>query len=162
MNAGAWGRTIGNLVEKVKVMDYNGKIKEIDKKEVRFSYRDSSLKKYIILSVRLKLPEESSKEITKRIRKYRKLRLYAQGDTASNAGCIFRNPPGLFAGHLIDSCGLKGRKIGGALISRRHANFILNQGSARCQDVLGLMELIKRKVRHRFNIRLKPEIKVWK
>lgn len=162
MNAGAWGENLGNLVEKVKVMDYNGKIKVLGKKKMRFAYRKTSLAQYIILSVRLKLPKRSRKEISARLKKYQALRQSTQGHVAANAGCIFRNPPGFMAGRLIDACGLKGKKIGGAVVSRRHANFILNQGSARCQDVLSLMDLIKKKVKRRFHVRLEPEIKIWR
>ncbi|KPK97998.1 MAG: hypothetical protein AMJ95_06365 [Omnitrophica WOR_2 bacterium SM23_72] len=162
MNAGAWGENLGNLVEKVKIMDYNGRIKVLGKKKIRFAYRKSSLASYIILSVRLKLHKKTRREISSRIKKYRKLRLKTQDQGAANAGCIFRNPAGFTAGHLIEGCGLKGKRMGDAVVSKRHANFILNQNSARYQDVLNLMNLIRKKVRMRFHIHLEPEIKIWR
>jgi len=80
-----------------------------------------------------------------------------------SAGCVFKNPPQApAAGKLIDLCGLKGRRIGKAMISDRHANFIVNCGGAKALDVLGLMRLIKRNVKNKFNIDLQPEIKIWR
>jgi UDP-N-acetylmuramate dehydrogenase len=77
-----------------------------------------------------------------------------------NAGCIFKNPGKKSAGKLIDLCGLKGRRIGNALVSLKHANFILNQGNAKASDVLQLMGLIKKRVKQKFNVSLEPEIKI--
>ncbi|MFH0826671.1 MAG: UDP-N-acetylmuramate dehydrogenase [Candidatus Omnitrophota bacterium] len=162
MNAGAWGANLGNLVEKVKVMDYNGKIKVLGRDKIRFAYRKSSLASSIILSVRLKLSKKTRKEISGRIKKYRMLRHNTQDQGLASAGCVFRNPVGFTAGRLIESCGLKGKRRGDAVVSKRHANFILNQHSARCQDVLNLMDLIKKKVRKKFHIHLEPEIKIWR
>lgn len=161
MNAGAWGKNIGDLVVKTSVMDYNGNIKTLSKKDIKFEYRSSSLKKYIILSARLKLAKKNKEEIKENIKKYLKLRFNSQDNSLPNAGCIFRNPSGTLAGMLIDQCGLKGEKEGGACVSRKHANFILNRKDARAGDVLKLMDLIKRRVRNRFNVVLEPEIKIW-
>lgn len=161
MNAGAWGRSIGSLVEKVNLIDYNGNLKVLRKKEVRFGYRKSSLARYIILSVSLKLTERNKKAIDGAIRKYRLKRLCLEDSSFPNAGCAFRNPPQKSAGRLIDLCGLKGKRVGGACISSQHANFILNQGNARAEDVLRLMDLAKREVKKKFGIDLKPEIKIW-
>ncbi|MFH1458313.1 MAG: UDP-N-acetylmuramate dehydrogenase [Candidatus Omnitrophota bacterium] len=162
MNAGAWGQALGNLVEKVKVMNYNGKIKVLNKKQIRFGYRKSSLAKYIILSARLRLHKKSKKEINGLIKRYLALRKNTQDSLAPNAGCIFRNPPGYTAGRLIDLCGLKGKESGGAVVSKRHANFILNLRSARCSDVLKLMNIMKKKVKRKFDINLEPEIRIWR
>ena len=161
MNAGCWGRDIAMLVEKVRVMDYNGKIKTLTKKGIRFGYRKSSLASYIILSATLRLTGGDSAEIKGSIKKFLNQRRRAQAVTSPNAGCIFKNPPGEAAGRLIDLCGLKGRSSGGAAVSMRHANFIINRGGATSSDVLKLMGLIKKKVKHRFNINLEPEIKIW-
>lgn len=161
MNAGAWGQTIGPLVENVRVMDYNGKIKTLNKKQIRFGYRKSSLTKYIILNARLRLHKRSKKEMNSALKEYLKLRRNSQDNSFPNAGCIFKNPRGQSAGQLIDLCGLKGRGWRDAVVSKRHANFILNRGSARCEDVLRLMVSIKKRVKSRFNINLEPEIKIW-
>jgi UDP-N-acetylmuramate dehydrogenase len=155
-------KSIGDLVESVSVMDHNGVLKNLNKKEIRFGYRDTSLGKYIILSARLKLKKESQAVIAGRIKKYLKLRQTSQDYSYPSAGCVFKNPGGYSAGRLIDLCGLKGERIGDAAVSLKHANFIINLGRAKARDVLKLMDLIKNKVRNKFNIKLESEIKIWK
>jgi UDP-N-acetylmuramate dehydrogenase len=162
MNAGAWGQAIGNLVEKALVMDYNGNNRLLGKKNIRFGYRNSSLKKFIILSARLRLRKKGSLVIKSALRQYQKSRKDNQDCGAANAGCVFKNPVGYkSAGWLIDLCGFKGKKCGGASVSHKHANFILNQRQARAQDVLRLMALIKKTVKKKFDVDLHPEIKIW-
>lgn len=161
INAGAWGKNIGELVQKATVMDYNGNIKVLNKKDIRFRYRKSSLSKFIILSVCIKLAKKNRKEIKGEINKYLEYRRNTQDASLPNAGCIFKNPHRESAGRLIDLCGLKGKRIGGANVSVRHANFILNRDNAGSSDVLRLMELIKKKVKDKFNITLEPEIRIW-
>ncbi len=161
MNAGAWGRNIGDLVEEVNVMDYNGNIKSLGKKKIKFGYRQSSLEKFVILSACLKLTKKSKEKIKQNLKQYLKARHNSQDTTFSNAGCIFKNPFGESAGRLIDICGLKGRRIGDACISGKHANFIVNMGHGKAEDVLRLMNLIKKKVKNKFHINLEPEIKIW-
>ncbi|MDI6758568.1 MAG: UDP-N-acetylmuramate dehydrogenase [Candidatus Omnitrophota bacterium] len=162
MNAGAYGRTIGDLIEEVSVMDYNGNIKAFKKKKIKFGYRISGLAKYIVLGAVLKLKKENKKKIQERIKKILSQRRQAQGVLLANAGCIFKNPAGDSAGRLIELCGLKGRTIGCAEVSRKHANFILNKGNAKAVDVLKLMDLAKKEVKKKFNITLMPEVKIWK
>jgi len=161
MNAGAWGKAIGELVEKVKVMDYKGNIKILSRKEIKFGYRKSSLAKFIILSARFKLVKKDKTEISGNIKRYLEFRRNSQDVSLPNAGCIFKNPFRAQAGRLIDLCGLKGKRIGGAFISYRHANFILNSGDASACDIVKLIELAKRRVKNKFNINLEPEIKIW-
>jgi len=161
MNAGAWGRSISDLVEKVRVMDYNGTTKTLGRKDIKFAYRRCSLTGYIILSARLKLVKKTKKEINENIKKFLGYRRNTQDTSLPNAGCIFKNPPANSAGRLIDLCGLKGKRIGGACVSQRHANFILNQGNASAGDVLKLMRLIRKRVKDKFKVTLEPEIKIW-
>ncbi len=161
MNAGIPERNIGDLVENVRVMDYQGKIKTLNKEEIKFGYRTSNLSKYIILNAQLKLVKKDKQEIKNRIKKYLNRRKSTQDLSSVSAGCIFKNPKGNQAGRLIDLCGLKGKTIGDACISRIHANFILNLGNATARDVLRLMDLAKREVKKKFNITLEPEIKIW-
>ncbi len=163
MNAGAGKehKGFGDLVENVTVMDYNGSIKALTKKGLKFGYRSSNLSKYIILSTRIKLIRKSKLEIQNKIKGYLRYRKKTQDANWASAGCVFKNPPGISAGSLIDLCGLKGKKIGGACISDRHANFIINQAKAKASDVLKLIALAKRKVKDQFNIDLEPEIKIW-
>ncbi|MHB8155630.1 MAG: UDP-N-acetylmuramate dehydrogenase, partial [Candidatus Omnitrophota bacterium] len=105
---------------------------------------------------------ENKKVIAAKISKYLLQRKQTQSNSLSNAGCIFKNPVKDSAGRLIDLCGLKGKINGGAVISNRHANFILNTGKAKSRDVLSLMDLIQKKVKARFKVNLEPEIKIWK
>lgn len=161
MNAGAWGKSIGDLIEDVSVMDYSGKIELLRKKDIKFEYRNSGLEKYIILSVRLKLNKKNKEEIGRNLNRFLKVRRNTQDTAFPSAGCVFKNPLGESAGKLIDLCGLKGRKIGGAIISPKHANFILNRDNAKAQDVLNLMELAGKRVKKKFKINLEPEIKIW-
>jgi UDP-N-acetylmuramate dehydrogenase len=161
-NAGAWGSSIGELVKTAGVLDYNGKLKTLAGKQLKFAYRKSNLNNYIIIWVRLKTQAASKKVIAAKLKQYLLQRKQSQGNRLPNAGCIFKNPVGGSAGRLIDSCGLKGKARGQAVISQDHANFILNTGHAGSRDVLSLMELMQEKVKERFKINLEPEIKIWK
>ncbi|MCX5700918.1 MAG: UDP-N-acetylmuramate dehydrogenase [Candidatus Omnitrophica bacterium] len=162
MNAGCWGTELGSLVKEVEIMDYNGKISILKSKDIRFSYRDSSIQKYIILSGTIRLKSRSKIKIRDKINNYLNLRRKSQDLTYPNAGSIFRNPDKESAGRLIDLCGLKGSHVGQAYVSSRHANFILNRGSARAVDVLKLMQLVENKVKSKYGIVLQPEIKIWR
>lgn len=155
-------RAIGDLAESVTVMDRNGRIKKLEKKDLRFSYRKSNLGKFIVLNARFKLKKQNKRLIRNRISGYLDLRKDKLDLSHPSAGCIWRNPPHDSAGRLIDACGLKGKKIGGACVSRKHANFILNRNNAGSGDVLKLMALIRKKVKNKFNLILEPEIKIWK
>ncbi|MFH0858420.1 MAG: UDP-N-acetylmuramate dehydrogenase [Candidatus Omnitrophota bacterium] len=169
MNAGVQNKNIGVLVESGSVLGYDGKIKILKRRDLSFGYRRSNLGKYIILGAVLKLRKESREKILKRIKGYFKQRYISQEWKLPSAGCVFKNPsvdfadrPTSPAGRLIDACGLKGKGIGGAQVSFKHANFIINTGKAKAKDVLQLMELIKRQVKIKFNINLEPEIEIWK
>ncbi|MDD5465888.1 MAG: UDP-N-acetylmuramate dehydrogenase [Candidatus Omnitrophica bacterium] len=161
-NAGAWGKSIGEQVKEVSVLDYNGRQKLLAGRKLKFAYRKSNLNKYIILSAKLKLHPADKERIAFKIKEYLLKRSKTQGSSLPNAGCVFKNPAKSPAGSLIDACGLKGKTKGAALISRVHANFILNLGKAKSGDVLSLMDLMRRKVKERFKINLQPEIKIWR
>lgn len=162
MNAGTKDRSIAEVVKDVRVIDYDGRVKVIEKNKIDFQYRSSGLSRYIILGIRLKLTKGDKKEIRQTIKKYLNYRWATQDFKFPNAGCIFRNPPRLSAGRLIDACELKGKHFGDAQVSLKHANFIVNRGKAKASEVIYLMSYIKRKIRQKFNISLKPEIKIWK
>jgi UDP-N-acetylmuramate dehydrogenase len=161
-NAGAWGKSIGEFVKQAGVLDKRGKLKLLTGKQLKFGYRKSNLSRYIIIWVKFKLSPATKNGITDKIKEYLLRRKQTQGNQLPNAGCIFKNPAAASAGKLIDLCGLKGKRKAQAVISRRHANFILNAGKAKSGDVLYLMDLIQKKVRERFKINLEPEIKIWK
>ncbi len=160
MNAGCWGKDISGLLREVKVMDPGGNIKTLKRKSIRFSYRKSGLEKYIILSATLGLNKSTKPDIMHNIKQYLLQRRNSQDLDFCNAGCIFKNPESVSAGKLIELCGLKGKKKGGALISFKHANFILNRKNAKASDVLGLIRLAQKKVKDKFGVSLEPEIKI--
>jgi UDP-N-acetylmuramate dehydrogenase len=163
LNAGvSWPRRIelGSFVSGLKVMDRNGKVMNLGRKDLSFGYRSSNLKDYIILGVKLRLGKRKKTAIKSRMRKFMNYRLRTQGPVSHSAGCIFKNPGAESSGRLIDLCGLKGRRIGDALISRKHANFIVNRGKASAADILALMRLTQEEVKKRFKVNLEPEIEV--
>jgi UDP-N-acetylmuramate dehydrogenase len=121
MNAGCWGQDIAGLIKEAQVMGKDGRLRTLNAKQIKFAYRKSSLAGYIILSALLKAKKGSAAGIKKNIDKYLNERRLTQDLTCPNAGCIFKNPQNKSAGRLIDLCGLKGRNMGGAFISERHA-----------------------------------------
>jgi len=162
-NAGGWGKSIGDLVRQVYVLDHSGRPKIINCRGLKFAYRESNLDKYIIISATLRLQAADRNSIGQKTRGYLLKRLKRQNNiNLPNAGCVFKNPGKKSAGFLIDSCGLKGKIKGGASVSKVHANFILNSNKAKSSDVLALMNLIRRKVKSKFKINLAPEVKIWK
>ena len=151
INASAAGHKMSEIIEKVKILTEEGGIKEL-------SFVDNLFKdkKGIILEVVLRLKKEKKEKIKEEMQKALSLR--KNQPTGKSAGCVFKNPLLLSAGKLIEECGLKGKKIGAAQISEKHANFIINLGSAKASDVLKLITYIKEKVKAKFNIDLKLEI----
>ncbi|MBN2830996.1 MAG: UDP-N-acetylmuramate dehydrogenase [Candidatus Omnitrophica bacterium] len=162
MNAGCWGKSIGDMVNKVEAMDLKGNIIKLSREDAKFGYRKSGLKNYILLSAGIRLKKGNREIIRRNIKDYLLKRRKSQDFTFYNAGCIFKNPKVMPAGKLIELCGLKGRAKGGAFISNKHANFILNKGKAKACDVLSLMKLMKMKVKRKFGVVLEPEIRVWR
>ncbi|MCK4245151.1 MAG: UDP-N-acetylmuramate dehydrogenase [Candidatus Omnitrophica bacterium] len=161
MNAGSIELGIGNFVEKIETMDFSGRIKNIGKKSLDFSYRDSNLAKYFFLSrIEFRLKDEDTNVIKKRMKKFLKKKKQHQPIEKYSAGCIFKNPRGLSAGKLIEEAGLKGERKGDAIISEKHANYIINSGRARAADVLFLIKKIQEVVSKKFRIKLEPEIKI--
>ena len=161
MNAGIPAKSILDLVENVTVLDYNNRVKILSKNDLRFGYRSCNLGKFIILSARLKLKKGNKKKISRDTKQYLKRRWLTQDLSLPSAGCVFKNPKGDSAGRLIDLCGLKGGSVGGAAISLKHANFIVNRRHARAKDVLRLIALAKKEVKKKFGIVLEPEIIIW-
>lgn len=184
-NCGAFGKEMKDVVEKVKVIEIkNGKfkIKELKNKKCQFQYRESIFKKnknLIILEAILSLKRGNKRKLREKIKEILKIRKEKQPLEYPSAGSVFKNIPlkkvpkkiqekfkdkikngFLPAGVLIEGVGLKGKKIGGAKISEKHANFILNYKNAKAKDVLALIELIKKKVKEKFKIELKEEIEI--
>ncbi|MFH1575621.1 MAG: UDP-N-acetylmuramate dehydrogenase [Candidatus Nealsonbacteria bacterium] len=161
-NAGAFSKSMADEVESVEVFDAKAeKIKIFKNRDCRFSYRNSIFKRnknLIILSVKLK----ARKINFKKIKEYLAYRKKNQPLNLPSAGSVFKNPPGFLAGELIEKCGLKGKKIGGAQVSNVHANFIVNSGEATAKDVLLLIKLIKKTVYGKFKVKLEEEINFLK
>jgi len=161
MNAGAWGKSIGDIVQGLVVVDYSGKLVSLSPDELSFGYRSSGLKDCIVLEARLRLKKGNRPRISQAIQRYINRRRMQQDLSFPSAGCVFKNPVGHPAAYLIERCGLKGFQVGGAAISVKHANFIINKNGATSRDVLALVKLVKAEVKKRFNIELEPEIKIW-
>jgi UDP-N-acetylmuramate dehydrogenase len=161
MNAGAWGHEIGSLVEKVTLMDSTGNIFSEPATNLGFSYRKWSLtKKTVVLSATFRLTTGSKEVIKETCRKYAEMRQKNQPLAEPSVGSFFKNPPSDSAGRLIDAAGLKGFSIGGAKISEKHANFIVNTGGASAADIIQLMETVQDAVYKRFGIKLEPEVHI--
>jgi len=161
-NAGAWGNSIGEIIERVIILDKNLAEKELTPHDVKFSYRSSGIDdRSIITSVTMKLKKKSNAKIRQVIKENLRLRKQRQPDGFS-AGSFFKNPPGDSAGKLIEACGLKGCRIGDAIVSPKHGNFIINLGKAKASDVLELAKKIQKTVYTRTGIRLEPEVRVIK
>lgn len=161
MNAGAYGDEIANHIIDVTYINENLEIVTITKEECLFGYRKSFFTdtKNVILSAGLKLEKGKSEEIKEKMAEYTKLRVSKQPVEKFSAGSTFKRPEGNFAGTLIEKAGLKGKKIGGAEVSEKHAGFIINSDSATAKDVLCLVEYVRKTVYEMSGIMLEPEIK---
>lgn len=161
MNAGAYGSEFEKVIDQVDGFTREGKPIRLSRTEMTFTYRDSHLPVGLVVTeVRLRLRREDSVKVTSRVRELVTKRKTSQPSGYPNSGSMFRNPPGDFAGRLIEAAGLKGRKIGRAQISERHGNFIVNLGGAKSDDVRQLMELARTEVRMRFGIELEAEVRL--
>lgn len=164
INAAAFGYYMSDIIEKVKVLDIKTlEIKTLKKEELKFSAKKSLFQKkknLIILNVELKLKKGNKKDILKKEKEYSLHRKSRQPLNYPSVGCIFKNPKNNSASYLIDQAGLKGKIIGGAQISEKHANFIINIKEAKAKDVLKLIKIIKETVNKKFNIKLEEEVQI--
>ncbi|MBI2167095.1 MAG: UDP-N-acetylmuramate dehydrogenase [Candidatus Omnitrophica bacterium] len=153
---------IGDFVQEVSALTPAGEAVRLGRESLEFSYRKSNLEGLVLLGAQLKLFPRDREEIQKEIQANFSYRNKVQDVRYPSVGSVFKNPPGDSgsAGQLIDRAGLKGKRIGGAMISPRHANFIVNVGGARATDVLRLIELVQEKVSELFGVRLEPEVRL--
>lgn len=184
-NAGAFGGEMAQVVKSVFVLE-NDKIKKLSLDDIKFNYRDSIFKsqkkRVIIIKVEIELKKGIRQQSLELIKKYSQIKKQTQGLEHPSAGCVFKNyqlsprdkkllteHPELnnivknniiSTGWLIEQCGLKGKKIGGAMVSEKHSNFIVNVNNALARDVFELIQIIKEKVKERFAIELEEEIKI--
>ena len=160
MNAGAYNSEMKNVVKTVTVLTSNLKVITLTNLEMKFAYRESILqhkKGYICLGATLQLGK-GDKELSQEIIKDRKLaRKRTQPLEYPSAGSVFRNPKGMFSGKLIEDLDLKGYQVGGAMISPKHANFIINIGGAKASDIKEIIDFVKEKAYDKYKIKLRVE-----
>jgi UDP-N-acetylmuramate dehydrogenase len=161
MNAGAYGSEFEKVIDRVDGFTREGEPIRLSRNEMTFTYRDSHLPVgMVVTQVQLRLRQEDSAKVTSKVRELVTKRKSSQPSGYPNSGSMFRNPPGDFAGRLIEAAGLKGKKIGHAQISPRHGNFIVNLGGAKGEEVRQLMELARNEVKTQFGIELEPEVRL--
>ncbi len=171
MNAGCYGHETWEFVTQVLTVNRCGEVKRRSPKDYRVSYRhvepDAALNEELAATCNewfvgawFMFPRGDGAKSRLDIKHLLEKRIASQPLNLPNAGSVFRNPPGDFAARLIESCGLKGEKLGGAQISEKHANFIVNLGGARAADIEGLIELIQSRVEEKFGIRLLREVRI--
>jgi len=161
INAGAYGGEIFDVLESVRLVSRQGALREAKASEIRHGYRHSELIETgeIVASALLALKPAAREDIEAKTRAVAEKRRGAL-PSEPNAGSVFKNPPGDYAGRLIEACGLKGTREGGALISERHANVVVNTGGATAVNVLSLMKLMRDRVREHFGVTLVPEVEM--
>ena len=160
MNAGAFGGEIKDIVVKADVLDELGNIKTLTKEEMSLGYRKSLFQndKYVILRAVFKLSNGDQGEIKSKMDEILSKRKEKQPLDYPSAGSTFKRPDGAFAAELIDRCGLKGHRVGGAMVSEKHAGFIINIGNATSKDILDLIEFVKQTVKKETGYTLEPEV----
>ena len=160
MNAGAYGNNMNNIVKSVIVLNEKFQIKEIPLEKLKFDYRYSIFqdnKNLICVAANIKLEHGNHDEIASKIKENLLKRKNSQPLEYPSAGSVFRNPEGNYAGKIIEELGLKGKNIGGAEISTKHANFIINKNNASSSDILNLIKLVQKEVKDKYKIDLKLE-----
>lgn len=160
MNAGCYGTEIKDLLVRATLLDRSGALRRIGVADLQAGYRRTALRSGDDIVTRASFELERGSAITAlaRIRELNQRRWESLPSGLPNAGSIFRNPQGDYAGRLIEAVGLKGRRLGDAEISERHANVIVNHGCASAADVMGLMSQVHRTVSENFGVMLEPEI----
>jgi UDP-N-acetylmuramate dehydrogenase len=161
MNAGAFGGEIARVVKLVHGVNEQGESLALSGAEVKFSYRRTDLPpRFVITRVDFELEPGDREELRARVAELKAKRASRQPRGLPNAGSIFKNPPGNFAGWLLENAGLKGARMGAAAFSAEHANFIVNLGGARAQDVRALIELAQSRVKEQSGVALEAEVRM--
>lgn len=162
MNAGAFGKEMKDIVVSTRYMDYRGNISDLTLDEHEFKYRDSIFHRhnYIILDTMLKLHKGNKKEILDKMEEYKNYRKENQPYDKPSAGSTFKRGEDYITAKLIDTCGLKGTKIGGAEVSDKHAGFIVNDGNATASDIIKLIDLVDKTVYEKTCKKIELEIEI--
>jgi len=160
-NAGAFGYEMKDVLVSVSMMDTEGNIKSRGVKDIDFGYRRSNIpSKELLLGAEILLKKDIKEHVSAKIKDYLNRKWESQPLSEPTAGCVFKNPPELFAGKLIDEAGCKGMRIGDVEVSSTHANFFVNKGGAKAADFIRLMEEVNQRVKEKFGVVLEPEIKI--
>lgn len=161
MNAGAYGGEMKDIVKSVDYIDENGNIKQISSNDLDFGYRTSYFKdkNLVILGATVCLEKGERNEIKEKIDDLQAKRKQKQPLNFPSAGSTFKRPVGNFAGTLIEKAGLKGKKIGGAMVSTKHAGFVINEDNASSKDVKELIKYIQKEIKNKNDINLECEVK---
>jgi len=160
-NAGTQDVHLSDRLVRLWGLRADGRRAELPRCDIAFSYRHSDLHDLIITGAEFALEPRPHAEISAAMRRVLRQRNAAHPVGLSTAGCIFRNPPGHSAGRLLDECGMKGRRVGAAVVSTDHANFIVNEGGASGDDIGRLVHLMRDAVQSRFGIALELEVQCW-
>ena len=163
MNAGAYGFQMSDVVRRVEVLTSRGEKKELEAAELGYCYRKSLLqeKGWLVLAAELELTPGDGRKIRSLMRDYLESRRQKQPLELPNGGSVFKNPTGEGAGRFIDQAGLKGLRIGAAQVSPKHANFIVNLGGARAEEIRELIQQVQATVAERFGVELEREVIYW-
>jgi UDP-N-acetylmuramate dehydrogenase len=161
MNAGGRYGTTGARVVRVRAVDRDGDLVDLDAEACRFGYRTSSLAACVVTEATFRLPAVDPRGYALALARVQREKAASQPLAERSAGCVFKNPPGTSAGRLVEECGLKGRARGGAVVSEVHGNFVVNRGGATADDVLGLAEEVRAAVERRTGLWLELEVEVW-
>lgn len=160
-NAGTHGGDVGQWTHQATVITAAGEVFQRQREDLVFGHRHSSLDELVILSAKLQLEEDDPRELAKRLQKQWIIRKASQPMGHQCAGCVFKNPRGMSAGELIEGAGLKGTRIGGAVVNDRHANFIVAEPECTSADVLRLIDLVRDQVHERLGVELDLELEIW-
>ncbi len=162
MNAGAHGKEIKDVITEVTAMDYNGEIYKFTKEDCKFEYRRSIFqeKKYIIIQAKMLLEKGKKEDIKNKMNEYLEYRKEKQPIEYPNAGSTFKRGNDYITAQLIDQAGLKGYKIGGAEVSKKHAGFIINKENATAEDVINLVDYVTKEIKEKFSKNIKLEIEI--
>jgi UDP-N-acetylmuramate dehydrogenase len=160
MNAGAYGGQISDVLRKAIVLTQEGRMLELNHKELGLGYRKSIIAdmKYIVLQAEFTLSYDRKEDIAARMEEFKKARESKQPLEFPSCGSVFKRPPGHYAGKLIQNSGLQGKNIGGAEVSRKHAGFIINKENCTAEDYLALIEYVRKKVKEKHGVYLETEV----
>ena len=161
MNGGAYGSEIFDCIEEIEIFDENHEIRTLKKEDINFSYRNTEIqgKNWVVISATFRFKRGFDLE---KVIEIQKLRESKQPLDKPNLGSTFKNPKGDFSARLISEAGLKGFKVGGAEVSTKHPNFIINNGTATFEDILGILDVVKKEINDKYDIKLEEEIIILK